>query len=76
MFLNTVVLPFQQSIIATFEGLLELNHGDITLGVIQKNPLFEYDEAEESEVVTSQDANIDDESILDEKIEDSSPLTA
>jgi len=76
LFLNTVVLPFQQSIIATFEGLLELNHGDITLGVIQKNPLFEYDEAEEAEVVTSQDANIDEEAILDDKIEDSSPLTA
>ena len=76
LFLNTVVLPFQQSIIATFEGLLELNHGDITLGVIQKNPLFEYDEAEEAEVVTSQDANIDEEAVLDDKIEDSSPLTA
>ena len=76
LFLNTVVLPFQQSILATFEGLLELNYGDITLGVIQKNPLFEYDDAEEAEVVTSQEANIDDEAILDEKIEDSSPLTA
>tara|TARA_B110000305_G_scaffold189139_1_gene211051 strand:+ start:644 stop:1891 length:1248 start_codon:yes stop_codon:yes gene_type:complete len=76
LFLNTVVLPFQQSILATFEGLLELNYGDITLGVIQKNPLFEYDDAEEAEVVTSQEANIDDEAILDEKIVDSSPLTA
>ena len=76
LFLNTVVLPFQQSILATFEGLLELNFGDITLGVIQKNPLFEYDEEEEAEVVTSQEADIDDEAVLDEKIEDSSPLTA
>ena len=76
LFLNTVVLPFQQSILATFEGLLELNYGDITLGVIQKNPLFEYDEEEEAEVVTSQEANIDDEAVLDDKIEDGSPLTA
>jgi hypothetical protein len=76
LFLNTVVLPFQQSILATFEGLLELNHGDITLGVVQKNPLFEYDDAEEAEVVTSQEADIEDEAVLDEKIEDSSPLTA
>ena len=59
-----------------FESLLELNFGDITLGVIQKNPLFEYDEEEEAEVVTSQEADIDDEAVLDEKIEDSSPLTA
>ena len=76
LFLNTVVLPFQQSILATFEGLLEVNHGDITLGVVQKNPLFEYDEEEEAEVVTSQEANIEDEAVLDDKIEDSSPLTA
>ena len=76
LFLNTVVLPFQQSILSSFEGLLEVNYGDITLGVIQKNPLFEYDEEEEAEVVTSQEANIDDEAILDEKIVDSSPLTA
>ena len=76
LFLNTVVLPFQQSILATFEGLLELNFGDITLGVVQKNPLFEYDDAEEAEVVTSQESDIEDEAILDEKIEDSSPLTA
>jgi hypothetical protein len=76
LFLNTVVLPFQQNILATFEGLLEVNHGDITLGVVQKNPLFEYDEEEEAEVVTSQEANIEDEAVLDDKIEDSSPLTA
>ena len=76
LFLNTVVLPFQQSILATFEGLLELNFGDITLGVVQKNPLFEYDDAEEAEVVTSQESDIEDEAVLDEKIEDSSPLTA
>ena len=76
LFLNTVVLPFQQSILSSFEGLLEVNYGDITLGVIQKNPLFEYDEEEEAEVVTSQEANIDDEAVLDDKIEDGSPLTA
>ncbi len=76
LFLNTVVLPFQQSILATFEGLLELNYGDITLGVVQKNPLFEYDDAEEAEVVTSQESDIEDEAVLDDKIEDSSPLTA
>ena len=74
LFLNTVVLPFQQSILATFEGLLEVNYGDITLGVIQKNPLYEYDDAEEAEVVTSQEAEIEDEAVLDDKIEDGAPL--
>jgi len=76
LFLNTVVLPFQQSILASFEGLLEVNYGDITLGVIQKNPLFEYDEEEEAEVVTSQESDIEDEAVLDDKIEEGSPLTA
>ena len=76
LFLNTVVLPFQQSILATFEGLLQVNYGDITLGVVQKNPLFEYDEEEEAEVVTSQEADVEDEAVLDDQIEGSSPLTA
>ena len=76
LFLNTVVLPFQQSILSSFEGLLEVNYGDITLGVIQKNPLFEYDEEEEAEVVTSQESDIEDEAVLDDKIEEGSPLTA
>jgi hypothetical protein len=75
LFLNTVVLPFQQSILATFEGLLEFNYGDITLGVIQKNPLYDYDEAEEAEVVVSQDADVEDVKELDNQIDSDAPLT-
>ena len=75
LFLNTVVLPFQQSILGVFEGLLEFNYGELTLGVIQKNPLFEYDEADESEVVVSQDADVEDEKELDNQISDDAPLT-
>jgi len=75
LFLNTVVLPFQQSILGVFEGLLEFNHGELTLGVIQKNPLFEYEDADEAEVVVSQDADVDDEKELDDQINDEAPLT-
>ena len=75
LFLNTVVLPFQQSILGVFEGLLAFNYGEVTLGVIQKNPLFEYEDADEAEVVVSQDANIDDEKELDDQINDDAPLT-
>ena len=75
MFLNTVVLPFQQSILGVFEGLLEFNHGELTLGVIQKNPLFEYEDADEAEVVVSQDADVEDEKELDDQINDDAPLT-
>ena len=75
LFLNTVILPFQQSILGVFEGLLEFNYGELTLGVVQKNPLFEYDEADETEVVVSQDADVEDEKELDDQINDDAPLT-
>lgn len=75
LFLNTVVLPYQQSILATFDGLLEFNYGELTLGVVQKNPLYEYDEAEEEEVVTSQDTEVQDESDLEDEITNDAPLT-
>ena len=75
LFLNTVVAPFQQSILGVFEGLLEINHGELTLGVIQKNPLFEYQDVEETEVVVSNDADVVDEKELDDQINDESPLT-
>ena len=75
LFLNTVILPFQQSILGVFEGLLEFNYGELTLGVIQKNPLFEYDEADEAEVVVSQEADVEDEKELDNQISDDAPLT-
>ena len=75
LFLNTVVLPFQQSILAVFDGLLEFNYGELTLGVVQKNPLFEYDEAGEEEIVTSQDTDVQDEAILEEQIDNDAPIT-
>lgn len=75
LFLNTVVLPFQQSILAVFDGLLEFNYGELTLGVVQKNPLFEYDEADEEEIVTSQDTDVQDEAELEEQIDNDAPIT-
>lgn len=75
LFLNTVVLPFQQDILSVFEGILEINYGEITLGVKQKNPLFEYADEDETEVVTSQDTEAEDEKVLDEQINADTPLT-
>jgi hypothetical protein len=75
LFLNTVVLPFQQSILSGFEGLLEFNYGPLTLGVVQKNPLYDYEDAGEAEVVVSQDADVKDEAELDDQINDDAPLT-
>jgi hypothetical protein len=75
LFLNTVVAPFQQSILAVFDGLLEFNYGELTLGIIQKNPLFDYDEEEEDEVVTSQETEVEDEAGLEDQIDNEAPLT-
>ncbi len=75
LFLNTVVLPFQQSILAVFDGLLEFNHGELTLGVVQKNPLFEYDEVGEEEIVVSQDTDVQDEADLENQIDNDAPIT-
>ena len=75
LFLNTVVLPYQQSILAVLEGLLEFNYGEITLGVVQKNPLFDYEQVDEEEVVVSQDADASEEKDLEDQIQDEQPLT-
>jgi hypothetical protein len=68
LFLNTVVLPFQQVILSAFEDLLSYNNPDISLGVIQKNPLF--DNGDQIDVVTSQEADIEDVSGLDDQVGD------
>ena len=67
LFLNTVIRPFQQSILDCFDELLSLNYGDITIGV-QQLKLFD-DGSEESEVVTGQEADAGDDVVLEEQIE-------
>ncbi len=69
LFLNTVVLPYQQSILSCFEMLLGINYGDVTLGVIQDNPLV-IDEEKATEVVTSQESNVEDIVEIEEQVEE------
>ena len=70
LFLNTVILPYQQSILTVLEKLISYNYeDDITLGVMQKNPLFEGDD-NETEVVTSQEADIQEVAELEDKVEE------
>ena len=69
LFLNTVVLPFQQSILSCFETILGYNYDDITLGVIQKNPLYEGELDGETEVVTSQEADVEEIAEIEDKVE-------
>jgi len=70
LFTNTVVRPYQQDILSCIEILLEAKYPelDITLGV-QQLKLFS-DGEEEVDVVTSQDANIGDDSELEADIEE------
>lgn len=69
LLVNTVIRPFQQDILAVFETLLEEMHPaqEITLG-IQQLKLFS-DGEEETDVVTSIDAEVGDDSDLEAEIE-------
>ena len=70
LFLNTVVLPYQQSILSCFEYILGYNHEDITLGVVQKDPLYEGKLDGETEVVTSQEADVEEVKEIEDKVEE------
>jgi hypothetical protein len=70
LFLNTVVLPYQQSILSCLEYILGFNYPDISLGVVQKNPLFQGEEGDEKEVVSSQEADVEEVGDLEEQIEE------
>lgn len=69
LLVNTVIRPYQQDILAVFETLLEEMHPqmEITLGV-QQLKLFT-DGEEETDVVTSIDAEVGDDSELEAQIE-------
>jgi len=69
LLVNTVIRPYQQDILAVFETLIEEMHPelDITLGV-QQLKLFT-DGEEETDVVTSIDAEVGDDSVLEAEIE-------
>jgi hypothetical protein len=49
--------------------LLGINYGDVTLGVIQDNPLV-IDEEKATEVVTSQESNVEDIVEIEEQVEE------
>jgi hypothetical protein len=69
LLVNTVIRPFQQDILAIFEDLLEMKYPelDITLG-IQQLKLFS-DGTEETEVVTSIDAEVGEDAELEADIQ-------
>lgn len=70
LFLNAVVLPFQQTLLKVLEDLLSYQQGDdITLGVVQKNPLYEGND-NEIDVVTSNEADVEDIADIEEQVDE------
>jgi hypothetical protein len=70
LLVNTVIRPYQQTLLASIEEMLEMMYpevGDITVGV-QQLKLFS-DGEEEADVVTSTEAEVGEDAQLEEKIE-------
>ena len=66
LFLNTIVLPEQQEILSVFERILGYNYPNITLGVVQKNPL--YDNGDKVDVVTSNEADTEEVATIEDEV--------
>lgn len=70
LFLNAVILPYQQILLKVIEDVLSYQQGeDITVGVIQKNPLYE-NEDNAVDVVTSQEADIEEIADMEEQVDE------
>jgi hypothetical protein len=72
MFLNTVIKPFQSSILDVFNYILDFNYGEVKLGIIQTK-LFE-DGSTEEEVVSGLDAENGEDAALETQIERSDEI--
>lgn len=71
LFLNTIVVPYQQNILMVLEYLLGIKYQDkITVGVIQKNPLYQGSLDDEVEVVTSNEVEVEEQKELEEQVDE------
>ena len=66
LFQNNVIVPFQQDILSSLEGILQINYPDVVLGVEQKK-LYE-DGTEENEVIVDTDTTAEEEADINEDI--------
>lgn len=64
LFLNLVILPFQQEMLKCFEMIMEYNYPDVILGIDQKRLLE--DGEQDKEVIVSQDTTEDEVAAIDE----------
>ena len=75
LFLNTIITPYQQNILSVIEYLLSIKYTDkISVGVIQKDPLYE-GELGEREVVTSQEAEVEEIAELEDQVDEINEIT-
>jgi hypothetical protein len=64
LFQNNVIVPYQQDILSSLEGLLQINYPDCVLGVEQKK-LYD-DGTEEEEIITDTDTTAQEESDIEQ----------
>lgn len=70
LFLNLVILPYQQELVSSIEGIMEFNYPDIVLGVEQKRLLD--DGTQEEEVIVDTDTTDSEE----QEVNNDQPLLA
>ena len=68
LFLNTVVKPFQQSILDCFDEIFKINYGDDYILGVEQLKLFS-DGTEEADVVTGTEAEVGEDNVLEAEIE-------
>ena len=67
LFMNLVILPYQQELLKCFEMIMQFNYPDVVLGIDQKR-LLEDGEQEEEVVVSDETTNEEEAEINDESV--------
>ena len=67
LFMNLVILPYQQELLKCFEMIMQFNYEDVVLGIDQKR-LLEDGEQEEEIVVSDETTNEEEAQINDESV--------
>lgn len=66
LFMNLVILPYQQELLNCFEMILSFNYPDIVLGVEQKRLLE--DGVQEEEIIVSDETTTEDEAAINDEL--------
>jgi hypothetical protein len=69
LFMNLVILPFQQDLLGCFEMIMSFNYPDVVLGIEQKR-LLEDGEQDEEVIVGTDTTDAEEEAVSDENVTD------